>query len=315
MTAPPFDLAPLMALYGLLHAQISVLQHVGDLVMKVETVGQRYSLRVLTADSDETRLKLELAWLSALARDTELNIPLPLHNVDGCLITYWTPPHETAARACVLSNWIEGERASRQMGIPLAKQLGHLTAQLHQHARHHPQLWQHYTGQRWDAERFYGPNSWWARQAPRDLGEHHQALIPAVSALKAALARLAETPEQFGLIHADLHFGNLISGPLGLGVIDFAEAAPGYFAFDLALTAGELMDYPGGEQYVEAFYAAYQQAAAPYTGPLTEVEVFGVATGLAFLAWVYGLPEGPKRQDKLRWVPNLISKLRDFGNS
>ncbi|TSA88013.1 phosphotransferase [Deinococcus detaillensis] len=315
MTAPPFDLAPLLARYGSAHAQISVLQHVGDLVLKVETVGQRYSLRVFTAGSDETRLKLELAWLSALACDTELNIPLPLSNLDGCLITHWTPPHETEARACVLSNWIEGERASRQMGIPSAKQLGHLTAQLHQHARHYPKLWQHYTGQRWDAERFYGPNSWWSRQAPRDLGEHHQTLIPAVSALKAALARLGEKPEHFGLIHADLHFGNLISGPLGLGVIDFAEAAPGYFAFDLALTAGELMDYPEGEQYVESFYAAYQQAAAPYTGALNEVKVFKVATGLAFLAWVYGLPEGPKRQDKLRWVPNLISKLRDFGNS
>ena len=68
--------------------------------------------------------------------------------------------------------------------------------------------------------------------------------------------RLGEAAEHFGLIHADLHFGNLISGPLGLGVIDFAEAAPGYFAFDLALTAGELMDYPQGEQYIEAFYAA-----------------------------------------------------------
>lgn len=315
MTAPPFDLAPLLARYCLKAAQVSVLQNVGDLVLKVEVAGQLYSLRVFAVGGDETRLELELAWLSALARDTQLNIPLPLLNSDGSLISRWTPPQGTGARACVLSRWVEGERASRQMSIPLAKQLGHLTAPLHGHARQHPKLWRSYTGQRWDAERFYGPESWWVQKAPQDLGEQYPSLAPAVSALKAALTRLGEAPEHFGLIHADLHFGNLISGPLGLGVIDFAEAAPGYLAFDLALTAGELMDYPDGELYVQAFHAAYRQTAEPHIGPLAEVKVFKVATGLAFLAWMYRLPEGPTRQDKLRWVPNLIAELRAFGNS
>ena len=309
----PYVVTSLLARYGLEEAQASVLQHVTDLVLKVEHSGQSWSLRVLTADHSRVRLDLELRWLAALGRDTALNIPVPMPNLDGQLVTLWTPPNEMQARPCVLSRWVDGERISRQMDGEAARQLGQLTAQLHRHAREHPELWNGYPGQRWDAPRLLGPASWWMRRAELDLGEEYERLRPAVAKLANVFTRLGESPEHFGLIHADLHFGNVLRGASGLGIIDFAEAAPGYYAFDLALTAGELMDYPEGAAYVQAFYEAYRRAAAPETAPLAEVKIFEIATGLAFLTWVYGLPEGETRQDKLRWVPGLLEAMENLG--
>ena len=71
----------------------------------------------------------------------------------------------------------------------------------------------------------------------------HAALTPAERGsadrdrerLHAALGRLPRDPLWFGMIHADLHHGNLLADGERLTVIDFDDCAFGWHLYDLAV--------------------------------------------------------------------------------
>jgi Ser/Thr protein kinase RdoA (MazF antagonist) len=45
-------------------------------------------------------------------------------------------------------------------------------------------------------------------------------------------------PERLGVIHADLHFGNLLRTRDGMSAIDFDDCGRGFYAHDLAVPLG-----------------------------------------------------------------------------
>jgi len=111
------------------------------------------------------------------------------------------------------------------------------------------------------------------------------------------------------VIHSDLHFGNVLLTPDGqVAVLDFDGCAVAHPAFDLALTERELLDFPDAT----ALTAAYRQGYAAQSGqpfPETAADILGVATGTAFLEWVYGSANPEVRAQKERWVPPLLDDL------
>lgn len=149
---------------------------------------------------------------------------------------------QIADRLCVLFDWIDGQPVCRKMSSKVAVAIAQAMAQLHQNALvYRPKK---YIGPKYDLNWLCGADSWWQTRARDDAGNHtYCQLVPAIEKAALAMSRLGEGEEQFGLIHSDLHFANVLKSSEGYAVIDFEACALGHFIFGLAVTEMKFMDY------------------------------------------------------------------------
>ncbi|WP_264776213.1 phosphotransferase enzyme family protein [Deinococcus aetherius] len=289
----PADLIRLaLPLYSLSNSAFTVLRRLGDVVARVDTPAGPVSLRVCTAGTVATRLTEVSAFQNAAAG---AGLTVPRREAARALIL----PDETP-RWTVLSTWVDGE-APRPVTADLVRKLGRETARLHALDFRPPQNW---GGPVYDTTWL---RTWWRDEAPRYLSEADQRRC-ALAVERTAAFMEAHAPAA-RVIHSDLHFGNVLLTPDGqVAVLDFDGCAVAHPAFDLALTERELLDYPDAP----ALTAAYREGYAAESGrpfPGEAAEVFGVATGTAFLEWVYGSVNPEVRAQKERWVPSLLDDL------
>lgn len=284
-----------LPLYGLQGCEYTLLRTLGDAVARVETPDGPRSLRVNLPGPLE-RLH-EICRFQALAHAAGLHVPLPLPDLSGQLVS---PMPE--GRTAVLAAWVEGQPAGRLMSPAFAAEVGRVTARLHA-LNFRPDHWH---GPVHDADWLRG---WWQEQAPLHLSAAD--LGRCLPAIEAAAMWLDDQRRSVQVVHADLHFGNLLALPGGeVGVLDFGDCALVHPAFDLAMTETEFLDFPDGPALVGAYRAAHS-AEANQSYPLTARQHMAALTDTAFLAWVYGSANEQVREQKLRWIPRLLDRLAD----
>jgi Ser/Thr protein kinase RdoA (MazF antagonist) len=76
--------------------------------------------------------------------------------------------------------------------------------------------------------------------------------------LRGAMDRYGRDPSTFGMIHADLHDGNLLVGGDGLTVIDFDDCAFGWHVYDIAVGLWHQQQSPRFETIQDAFVRGYR---------------------------------------------------------
>jgi Ser/Thr protein kinase RdoA (MazF antagonist) len=283
--------------YGLDGCPFTLLQTFGDVVARVETLAGPRSLRVNLPGSGERQEEIQR--FLTLAHAAGLTVPGPLTDLQRRLVS---PLPE--GRTAVLASWLEGQQASRQMSPALAAEVARVTAALHA-VQFAPALWH---GPKLDADWLRG---WWSEQAPAHLSSADVArCLPAV---ETAAAWLEVHAHELRVIHADLHFGNLLAlGEGKIGVLDFGDCALGHPAFDLAMTEGEFMDFTEGPALIAAYRDAYS-AASGREFPLRARAVMGACTATSFLEWVHGSANEQVREKKLKWIPALLDRMSGLG--
>ena len=235
-----------LAAYDLPPARLTLLAHLFNTTFRVDTAdGQRYVLHihqsgVPTVDS----VGAELAWLTALRRDTDLEVPAPVPTRAGPLLTVAAAPGVPAPHICVLVRWLDGRRVDAGLTPAHLALAGELMARLQDHAAH------------------FGPPPGFARGrvdrlilTRQDPDPFAPAVLAACEALvadtlsvdeaaqvMAAIARviaaeeaLGHSPATFGLMHADLHQYNLLFAPGTVRAIDFGDCGFGPLLYDLAV--------------------------------------------------------------------------------
>ncbi len=176
-----------LAFYGLENASTLLMGDYSNLVYKIEAE-QAYALKIYPPDMTRERIVTEVSWLTALRQDTELLVPKPVINKQGELIS------QLEDRFCVLFDWLDGEPVSQTMSLKVASQIGEL--------KYRPK---NYSGTRYDCAYFFGSDSWWQVKAQERLRNDYQSLVPAIKKAECLMQRLGESPQQFGLIHSDIH--------------------------------------------------------------------------------------------------------------
>jgi Ser/Thr protein kinase RdoA (MazF antagonist) len=265
--------------FGIDDAILTVLRHEHNTTFRVDTATGRYVLRLNRIGvHDERTIASEMAWLTALAEDTDLGVPVPVAARDGSLVVSESVPGVPEPRLGVLLRWQAGRFVDRRLTPRHVASVGALLGQLQRHA------------QGWTPPRgFMRPRvdvlTTAARRAsvagPAEQATHRvhptpddeagalalvarllgdaarRILADALRSARRSTAALANTPSEWGLIHADLHYENFLFRAGGAQAIDFDDCGWGAYLYDLAVPLSELEDRSNYDALRDALLGGY----------------------------------------------------------
>jgi Ser/Thr protein kinase RdoA (MazF antagonist) len=244
--------------------------------------GHRLVVRACLPDGrSDAELDAELAWLDALARDTDLTVPVARFS------TRVSTPELPAGGRCIAFAWVQGRHCERRPSQRLVADLGRVLATLHAHARRfRPPAG--FTRPTLDIHYLTWADSWHAAQlSRRPIDPAIRRLLDEVAdRVQAALSQLGTQPAGHGLAHADLHLGNVLDHHGQARPLDFDDTAWAHYALDLAITVDSVPEplqpvLLDGYQAVRPLPDGYEEhAAALLAGRRLFLAIFLLAHGL-----------------------------------
>ncbi|MDQ6421648.1 phosphotransferase [Paenibacillus sp. LHD-117] len=210
---------------------IQVSEHV---TFRVETdEGVQFLLRIHPASKPREETISELQWLSAM-KSKGLILPEAVPNREGAFVTDATT--STGQRFySTLLRWIEGERLEKgALTEEAIRKMGAMMANLHEASTD------------FSPSASFARPSWDSQSFKRDwehLKLHHSHFISdealelySMAAAKVAdrLATFTRHERNYGMIHADLHIGNVVFQDDEPFPIDFGRCGFGYHLYDIA---------------------------------------------------------------------------------
>ncbi len=265
----------------------------------------------------------ELGWLDRLASEG-LRVPGPVRNrAEGFLTVGNREP--AGPRRVSLFRWVEGRFIWKSLSLAQTREIGALLARIQKVGLAHAGRSGVRVRRYWTSEGLLGAKPKFGPidrlQAARP--DEQRLILRARDRVFAKLrAYERRHPERMGLIHADLHFGNLLSMPDGaIGAIDFDDCGHGFHVYDLAiplLGISQLVrDAKRPKDYArmkEALIEGYS-ARAPWSWTSREDELLGdlvVARRVLMLGWLQSRSDNPKIARRLRKITkNVVKYLKN----
>ncbi len=307
-------LQSVLANYGLAGAETHLLGSLWNRVYRVKAEnGQQYSLRLCSLQIQNKQVvEDELNWTELVANQHVLQVPRPVRNLQNELITVVATAE--GQRLSCLFEWVIGEPAQNQLTPSVMHQIGIAVAKLHEIARKFspPLVENDFRNDYRYGRRLAASHKEWIVEHQAELGIENVTLLhSAVDWLLDELTRIGETDDSYGIIHADLHFGNFLVQDGEICVIDFDQVGCGHYLYDLALLMVELVNEPVDySECLHAFKAGYQQTVALPFMLESELDPFIVAVNLGFLDWVYNTPNSTVREQMGARLPATFESIK-----
>ncbi len=257
--------------YGMEVHRMRLLQYEDNAVYFVEgSRGQEngesslYMLRISVRDGrGPAEQRSETDWLEALIADKAVKVPAPVPTGSSEKVVTLELPGWPEPVTSVLFEWIPGRASLPYTRAGVAEEVGALTARLHDHASAFRPA-DGFVRPSWGHEEIFAKGAALADPTARGrLTEDEYALLRDVGA--TVRERLPEPgPADWGLIHADLHRGNLVGTPDGdVAVIDFDDCGWGFFMLDVATVLSSVLrttrGEPGGyERFADGYLRGYR---------------------------------------------------------
>lgn len=229
-----------LAAYPVEPVRLRLLRHDYNTTFRLDTAGgERFAVRIgVNRRKPVAALEAEMAWLDALARDTEVVVPAPLATRDGRLHAPAEVDGVDGPLHLVVMSWLPG-RDLDEPTAPAMRELGRQMALLHDHASG----WVRPGGIELpviDTVLMDSPDR--LRHPHPDVSDGQRALfVRALERIEPAFEAMIEAGERMP-IHGDLHPWNVkwLRGRMAL--FDFDDAGIGVPAQDLAITSFYLPD-------------------------------------------------------------------------
>jgi len=194
-----------------------------------------------THGADYDMVNSEVLWLLALDQETNLTLQKPVKNRSDSLVTC-LPTEERTTIHCTLLHWIDGKLYHRDLeSESTAYQIGTILATLHNHASQ----WVIPGGferPRRDIPYFETMLSGLlpAVKDGRISSSDYTELSKSISLLIDMISSLDEGPNYHGIMHADMHKGNMLYHEGNIRLIDFSFCAFGNYMFDLGICLSDM---------------------------------------------------------------------------
>ncbi|UUN30832.1 phosphotransferase enzyme family protein [Streptomyces sp. FIT100] len=304
--------------YAIPRNRLKLLQYEDNAVYLVEGDGMRHVLRMSVHDGRSAQEQSsELAWIDSLVSGKAVIAPKPVPTRSTGMVTSLALPRWPEPVTSVVFEWIPGESSPASLSATAAEQLGRLTANLHEHAmQYRPPA--DFTRPTWGyGEIFEGGAAVTDPVAHDRLSDTERALL--LQVCRTVCDRLPErTPHEWGLIHADLHRGNVVATPDDdVAVIDFDDCGPGYYMLDVASVLSSFLrtcdpqEYP---EFTERYVRGYRsiRGLPPSAERLSE---FLVMRDMIILNFVLS----SRNEAVLEWGParskGILNTMRDYLSS
>lgn len=158
----------------------------------------------------------------------------------------------------------------------------------------------------WDVDGYLGEAPLWGRfWEVAALGDRQRRLFSACrDALLAEFSTLPTTAEHVGLIHADLHLGNLMADGDALTVIDFDDAGHGWFVYELAVALHPVLDEPWEADARSALLRGYREVHPLDGAEEALIDSFLTMRCLMIVGWLDARRELPIHE----FFPDLVAQ-------
>ncbi len=278
--------------WGIDQASLTLLGDAENTVFRVETIPPeggrdlvRFVLRIHRPHyQTAASIECELSWLSAIKFETSLAVPEAIPTREGSPVAEVVTDELDQPYCCTLLTWVEGRFHRKPTCAATAGKVGRLLAQLHRHAQT-LELPEPYPRRAWDeagiftdvltrspeagsetaafeagAFSFDGGDS--DASGPFLTDEERSMIARARRIAASRMDALGRGTADWGLIHADLHLGNIVFLDGEAHAFDFDDCGPGHYAFDIAtsLWAARIID--DGARYAvvrDALVEAYRR--------------------------------------------------------
>jgi Ser/Thr protein kinase RdoA (MazF antagonist) len=244
-------------------------------------------------------LNSERKWVRALF-DAGVPVQGSLRTCQGQRFALVDIPGTGEQRYAGMTTWHEGmllsdyletssDGAERQR---IFHRIGEIAASIHNQST----CWKEPPGferRRLDLEGLLGEAPLWGRfWEHADLTEFEQALLlQERNNVRAALEEYGESPQNFSLIHADLHPDNIVYNRGDLALIDFDDSAYGWHIYDIASALIEYRMAPDFAVLCSALLEGYLEHRPLAKRDVEMLSAFLLIRGMAIIGWFHQRPE------------------------
>jgi Ser/Thr protein kinase RdoA (MazF antagonist) len=244
-------------------------------------------------------LESERIWVRALS-DAGIAVQDSLATSQGKRFELIDIPATGEQRYAGMTTWLEGTLLSDHLQTKLESSerkriffnMGEIAATIHNQST----CWKEPPGferRRLDLEGLLGEAPLWGRfWEHADLTQAEQAtLLRAREYVRAAVNKYGERPDNFSLIHSDLHPDNVILQKGDLALIDFDDSAYGWHMYDVASVLIEYRLASDFEALCAALLEGYREHRSLLERDVEMLSTFLLVRGMATIGWFHQRPE------------------------
>ncbi|MFT7287441.1 MAG: Ser/Thr protein kinase RdoA (MazF antagonist) [Halieaceae bacterium] len=244
-------------------------------------------------------LESERIWGNALG-DAGIPVQVPLRNSAGQHFVRVAIPARAEHRYVGITSWFPGVPIGRLLepekkaGLRQQsfRKIGKLAARIHTQS----ESWRppaNFARRRLDEDGLLGDAPRWGRfWEHADLTEEERRLLlHARQHCLEALHKLGRRSDNFSLIHADLHPGNIVVDGECMGLIDFDDTAYGWHAYELACALIEYSDDEDFPALRAALLEGYRGTRALSKNDEDMLPIFILIRGMSIIGWLHQRPE------------------------
>lgn len=233
----------------------------------------------------------EISWLRQINDYTPLKVANPVPARDGSFIQQVADPDGGTVYFCVATEFLTGVTLEHDNDPAAApshfETLGETTAYLHRQT----EIWngaKTLVRPHWDVETMIGPHAIWGdwRAYPELTTETQTPIERCCQIIGRRLDRYGKTPQNYGIIHADLRDTNIIVEGDVIKVIDFDDFGFGWHLHDLAGALSFIEERDDVPDLVNAWLDGYRRVMPITDTDFVEIDTFILQRRLQLMAWL-----------------------------